>query len=205
VTRTDVTIPADTSVATRLARALTEILAPVVLIVVLLFAVSIHTADSWQRGLLLGFVTSLLVGVLPYAVLLLGVRRGRLGDRHLSERTQRPAMMVLGLASATIGLLLAIRLDAPRELFALLAAMVTGIVVALAVTTFWKISIHAACVAGTVTILAMAIDTVWVALVPIALATAWARVRLGDHTSAQAIAALIIGALVAGNVYAALT
>jgi hypothetical protein len=41
---------------------------------------------------------------LPYAIMLVGIRRGRLSDRHLSLRAQRPVMMIIGLASVSVGL-----------------------------------------------------------------------------------------------------
>jgi len=108
--------------ATRVAKALTEVFAPIVLIVVLLFAVTIHASAHWRRGVLLAGIATFFVGVLPYAVMLVGIRAGRLRDRHLSERRDRPLMMVFGLASAATGLYLVHVMGAPRELFALWSA-----------------------------------------------------------------------------------
>jgi hypothetical protein len=183
-----------------IARILTEVLAPIVLIVALLFAVAIHASPSIGRGLLYGTVTAFFAGGLPYAILMLGIRRGHLGDRHLTERTERPLMMVIGLVSVTVGLLLTWWLGAPRAVFALVAAMVAGVAVALAVTVFWKISIHAACTAGTVAILVIEFGPwLWVAL-PLVAAVAWARVTLRDHTTAQVIAGSLVGFAVAASV-----
>lgn len=47
------------------ARALTEILAPVVLIVALLFAEAIHASSSVGQGLLFGAITAFFAGGLP--------------------------------------------------------------------------------------------------------------------------------------------
>ena len=68
------------------ARLLTEALAPIVLIVGLLFAVAIHASPSVGRGLLYGAVTAFFAGGLPYGIMMLGIRRGHLGDRHLTKR-----------------------------------------------------------------------------------------------------------------------
>ena len=174
----------------RLARLLTEALAPIVLIIALLFAVAIHASPSVGRGLLYGAVTAFFAGGLPYAIMMLGIRRGHLGDRHLSKRQERPVMMVIGLVSVTIGLLLTWWLGAPRALFALVAAMVAGVAVALAVTVFWKISIHTACAAGTLAILVLEFGPVMWALLPLVAAIAWARVTLRDHTSPRCSRAL---------------
>lgn len=186
------------------ARLLTELLAPIVLIIALLFAVAIHASPSVGRGLLYGAVTAFFAGGLPYAIMMLGIRRGRLGDRHLSKRQERPVMMVIGLVSVTVGLLLTWWLGAPRALFALVAAMVAGVAVALAITIFWKISIHTACAAGTLAILILEFGPALWALLPLVLAIAWARVALRDHTSGQVGAGAVVGSLVATLVMAGL-
>ena len=190
--------------ATRVAKALTEVFAPIVLIVVLLFAVTIHASEHWQRGVLLAGIATFFVGVLPYAVMLVGIRAGRLRDRHLSERRDRPLMMVFGLASAATGLYLVHMMGAPRDLFALVGAMLAGIVVALGVTLFWKISIHSACAAGAVAVLALAVTPWALLLTPVVIATAWARVRLHDHTTEQVIGGAVVGAVVATPAFGAL-
>jgi hypothetical protein len=183
-----------------IARILTEVLAPIVLIVGLLFAVAIHASASAWRGVLYGAVTAFFAGGLPYAIMMLGIRRGHLGDRHLSERAERPVMMVIGLVSVTTGLLITWWLGAPRALFALVAAMVAGVAVALAITVFWKISIHTACAAGTVAILVIEFGpALWVAA-PVVAAVAWARVALRDHTPAQVTAGAMVGFTIAATV-----
>lgn len=179
------------------ARAITELLAPVVLIFVLLLIVGVHSTGDWLRGIWLGMVAAFFAGGLPYLVLIALVRRGRLADRHLTLRHQRPAMMLFGLASVSVGLWAMNAFGAPGELLALVIAMVAGVVVALAISSFWKISIHTACVAGTVTVLAMLVDPVLALLAPFVVATAWARVALRDHTVAQVVAGAVVGAGVA--------
>jgi hypothetical protein len=183
---------------------LTEVFAPIVLIIALLLIVAVDASADWSQGLVFGGTAAVFVGVLPYGVMLYGIGRGRLGDRHLSERSERPLMMSFGLVSATAGLLTVKGLGAPQDLFALVAAMVAGIAVALSVTVVWKISIHCACVAGAVSVLVVLWGPWALVLAPIALATAWARVHLGDHTVAQTIAGLAVGASVAFVVFQAL-
>lgn len=178
----------------------TEALAPIVLIVALLLLVAVRATGSLTRGLLLGTVAAAFAGGLPYAVLLFGVRSGRLGDRHLSRREQRPLMMALGLVSVSAGLGVMVLLDAPRLLYALVAAMVSGVAVALAVSSFWKISIHSACMAGTAAVLVLVFGAVgWLALPALALVM-WGRLVLDAHTPAQVLAGAGVGAVVATGV-----
>jgi MFS family permease len=147
---------------TKVAKVLTEVFAPPILVVTLLVVVGIHSTSSISQGLLLSAVAAFFAAGLPYAIMLIGIRRGRLSDRHLSRREQRPAMMIIGLMSVSVGLLVMAWLDAPREFLALVAAMVAGVGVALAISSFWKISIHAACAAGSVAILVIVFG--WVRL-----------------------------------------
>jgi membrane-associated phospholipid phosphatase len=109
-------------------------------------------------------------------------------------------MMIIGLASVSVGLLVMVWLDAPRELFALVAAMVAGVGVALAISSFWKISIHAACAAGTVAILVVIFGWIMLAWVPVVAEIWWARVTLRDHTPLQVVAGSAVGAIVAAAV-----
>jgi hypothetical protein len=193
-----------TVVRTKVAKILTEVFAPPILVVTLLIVVGIHGTSSISQGLLLSAVAAFFAAGLPYAIMLIGIRRGRLSDRHLSLREQRPAMMIIGLVSVSVGLLFMGWLDAPREFLALVAAMVAGVGVALAISSFWKISIHAACAAGTVAILEIVFGWIMLVLVPVVVAICWARVTLQDHTGGQVIAGAAVGALVAAGVMSAL-
>jgi len=183
----------------RMARLVTEVMSPVVLIVFVTLIVAVHSAGV-ARGLGLGLVAIFFAGGLPYGFVLIGVRRGQLTDHHVSRREQRPRVMAVALASVAAGLLVLHWLDAPRALFALVAAMVAGLVVALAVTSFWKISIHAAAAAGTVTSLAILVSPWWLLLAPVVVLTGWARVVIRDHTPAQVSVGAIVGAAVAAGV-----
>ena len=62
--------------------------------------------------------------------------------------------LVVGITSALVGLILIAALGAPRELIALVVAMEVGLIISLAITLFWKMSIHVASVAGAIVILA---------------------------------------------------
>ena len=183
----------------RMARLVTEVMSPVVLIVVVILIVAVHSAGA-LRGLVLGLVAVFFAAGFPYGLVLIGVRRGRLTDHHVSLREQRPRMMAIALASVAVGLVVLRLLDAPHALFSLVAAMVAGLAVGLAVTSFWKISIHAAAAAGTVESLVMLVSRWWLLLVPLVVLTGWARVEIRDHTPVQVLVGAIVGAVVAAGV-----
>jgi len=179
-----------------MARLVTEVMSPVVVVVAVVLIVAVDSAGL-VRGLALGLVATFFAVGFPYGLVLIGVRRGRLTDHHISLREQRPRMLAIALASLVCGLLVLIWLDTPRALFALMAAMVAGLAVALAVTSFWKISIHAAAAAGTVASLVILVSPWWLLVAPLVVLTGWARVEIRDHTTVQVFAGAIVGSVVA--------
>lgn len=185
----------------RFARLATEVLSPIPVAGVLLIVVAIQSASSVVLGIEWALLGVLFTSVLPFTYLSWAVGRQQLTDRHVKLREQRPRTLLVGIGLVIIGLVLLAVLGAPRPVIALLAAIIAGLVIALAVTLVWKISLHAAGAAGTVVILALVFGPVWLALSPLVGLVGWARVELGDHTTTQVSAGAVIGALVAAVVF----
>ena len=185
---------------TGLARVVTELLAPANLAVGQLLLVGWHSAPG-PAGLGWGLLAATFCGLLPYGIVIAGVRRRRWTDRHLRTRQQRPVPLLAGIASVLAGLAALLALDAPRQLIALVVAMLTGLATTLVVTLWWKLSVHTAAASGTVAILALTFGPALTLTVPMVALVAWARVRLGDHTAAQTLAGAALGGLVASAVF----
>ena len=185
----------------RVARGLTEVFAPAVLACVLPLVIGAHAGPTVLAGLGWGLLAALFGAVLPYAMILNAVRRGRLSDRHIGVRTQRTKPLALGLLSVLAGLALLALLGAPRELVALVIASFVGGAVATAVNHFWKLSVHASVAAGTTVVLALAFGPWLLVTALLVVAVGWSRVRLGDHTAAQVISGTVLGAVIAGAVF----
>lgn len=186
---------------TRVARWLTELFAPPVLAAALPPVIGAHAGRTVGSGLAWGLLGSLFVGVIPYSVIMYGVLRGRLSDRHIGVREQRTKPLALGLASVLVGIVLLVALGAPRELTALVVAMFVGGLVVTAVNHFWKLSVHAGVAAGTMLVLALTFGPALLATAVVVGAVGWSRVRLGDHTPAQVLAGTVVGAIVSGAVF----
>ncbi|SCF46413.1 PAP2 superfamily protein [Micromonospora matsumotoense] len=191
-------------VATRVARLVTEVTAPAVLVTGLTVVIGWHSVGG-ARGLVWGLLATVFAAGVPFAYILGGVRRGRLTDHHLGRREQRRMPLLLGLASAAVGLALLAALGAPRPVLALVAAGVVGLVVAVAVSHWWKMSIHSAVAAGTLVVLVLTFGPRLLPAVPLLALVGWSRVRLRDHTVAQVVVGALVGGLVAGLVYAPLS
>ncbi|GAA4687704.1 hypothetical protein GCM10023347_49190 [Streptomyces chumphonensis] len=151
-----------------------------------------------------GLFGAFFAAVLPVLFIRFGVRRGRWADRHVGVRRQRLLVMVFIIASVTTGTLLMGALGAPPPMIALVAAMVATLVVLLAITVAWKVSVHAAVSSGSVAILALAYGPWALAASPLVALVGWSRVRLRDHTTGQVLAGSALGALVAAGTFALL-
>lgn len=188
----------------RIARLVTELTAPAVLVTLLTVVVAWHGARGGVHGLAWGLLATVFASGIPFAYILGGVRRGRLTDHHVGVREQRRLPLLFGLASVAIGWALLAAFGAPRPLLALVAAGVVGLVVAVAVSHWWKMSIHTAVAAGAVAVLALTFGAPLLAAAPLPVLAGWSRVRLRAHTLPQVVVGGAVGGLVAGVVYATL-
>ena len=188
----------------RLARVVTEVLAPAPTVALLLLAVAWRSAPTATEAARWGLLAALFASLVPFLYIVRGVRRGRLTDHHVRVREQRPLPLLVGIGSVLLGLALLASWGAPRELVALVAAMAVGLASSLLVTLVWKLSIHTAVVAGAVVILVLVFGPALLALAPLVGLVCWARVAVRDHTPAQTIAGAALGATVATVVFSLL-
>ena len=186
------------------ARVVTELTAPAPVLVALLLTVGGASGRTLATGLGWGLLAAVFFSIAPFAGILWGVVQGRLSDHHVSQRAQRPVVIVLSLASFVAGFLVMHAGGAPRPLIAVMAALLAAAVVSLLVTLVWKMSMHmavAGCAAALLpSILGPGALLIWPALVVVG----WSRVHLRDHTPAQTVAGALAGAAVAGLAFAAL-
>ncbi|GAA1237471.1 hypothetical protein GCM10009665_29550 [Kitasatospora nipponensis] len=183
---------ADCTPTQKAARITTDVLAPANLVITLLLLVGWHSTRSWA-GLGWGLLAALFCGVIPISIVLLGVKRGELTDKHIRVRRQRVVPMALSLVSVIVGITLLYVLGAPSDVSALVVAMLVGLVSSLLVTTGWQISIHNSVAGGTVMILLLAFGPWMLPTVLLAAAIGWSRIVLKAHTIAQILAGTALG------------
>lgn len=176
---------------------MTEVLAPKHFVIGLPLAVGAITG-GWA-GVGWAAIAALLCGGVPAAVIAAGVRSGRFGNHHITDRSQRPALIVVIVALVALALALLVILGAPRVMIACVAVMLATLAVLGPVTLVWKISFHTAVAAGSFVMLAAVVPAA-TAYVVGGLGTAtvgligWSRAVLGDHTPAQTLAGAAAGA-----------
>ncbi|SCE92645.1 phosphatase PAP2 family protein [Micromonospora mirobrigensis] len=187
----------------RAARLVTEVFAPAVWAAAMPLVVAVQAA-GWVRGPLWGLLAVFFSAALPYAVVRLAVRRGRLTDHHIGVREQRRGPLLFGMVCVLVGLALLTAFDAPRQLVAMVVVILAVLAVVTAVNQVWKLSVHCAVAAASVTVLAVLLGPALLAGYPLVALVAWSRVRLGDHTRAQVVAGTVAGVAVAAPVFLAL-
>lgn len=180
---------------TKAARVLSEIFAPWVSNI-LFFLILGAATGSWP-----GAVTAALgTGVLPMVAIIALMRRGSVGNHHVTRREQRLLVLVViaVIVIATIGLLWmmsAAHLVMAGLLSALVFLAVFGVVTAVLKI---KASIHVGLWVCLAVFLAVTVSP-WFVLALVALpAIAWARYKIEHHTSLELAAGILTGALVSG-------
>ena len=185
----------------RVARLVGELLSPPPILAVLALVVAWASSPTPAMAILWGGIAAVSTSVLPYALILRGVRRGRLSDRNISLREQRVRFAAVGITSILTGLAVLAAFDAPAEMVALQASLAVGVACGWVITLWWKISVHAAIAAGAATVLLLVFGTALLVVWPLVAVIAWSRVQVGDHTSAQVLAGVTLGIVVNATVF----
>ncbi|HEV2779277.1 MAG TPA: hypothetical protein VGX25_07730 [Actinophytocola sp.] len=187
---------------TRIARIVTELLSPAIVVILLPIAV------AWQatgyhplRTLFWGLVVALFYSVLPMIFIVRGARAGRWDGHHVRDRADRFMPLLACLASALAGLVILVAGAAPLDVVALALAMIGTLAVCLAITTRWKVSLHATVAGGAVATVTLLYGGWMLLLTPLLALVCWSRVRLADHTAAQVLVGAVLGPLIGGAVF----
>jgi len=151
-----------------------------------------------------GLLAAFFAAVLPTAFISYGIRRGRWEDRNVGARRPRLVVLAFITTSVAAGLILLAVLGAPALLTGYLGFMLASVMVLAAITVVWKISIHCAVAAGSVTILALLYGPPVLAGFLLVGLLGWSRVAVRDHTAAQVVAGSVLGAAAAVLAYTVL-
>jgi len=193
------------SLPLRLARVVTEVLSPAVIVVALPLAVA-WQATGYELAPTLGWglLVALFYSVIPMVIMVRGARRGRWDGHWVRERERRMVPFLLCLVSTTVGLVIMLVGVAPQAVIALSWSMIATLVVVLAITRWWKVSVHATVAGGAVATVVLLYGPWYLLLILGVVLVAWSRVMVEDHTVAQVVAGALLGPVVGGAVFLAL-
>ena len=181
----------------RIANLTSKILSPFFISLVIILLLSFESARTILDALKWSLVLIAISIVPVYSVVVYLARNHSLGSRFINVRKQRTKIYLVASICALVGCVILLYLGAPLILVATFVAGLSAIVVFMCINLWWKISLHTAFIAASVTVLVIlygAIATVAVVLLPL---VAWARVELEHHSVAQvATGALLVSLIV---------
>lgn len=195
--------PQHRSLVDRVAQVLTEVFAPAVLVATLIL-VSSFVPDGFQAGLPFALVAVFFIAVLPFAVVLVLTRRGRLTDHHISRRSQRAPVLGGAIVSVLLGVGVLTAMGAPAGLMTMIISILAGIVLVLLVNLIWKLSAHTAVAVFFAAAMVIFFGPWGLIAAAMPAGAGWSRVHLGAHTLAQVLAGGAVG-LVIGAGFALVT
>ena len=179
-----------------LAKLTSNILNPFLVSFAVMVLLAFEATSSSSEALKWALI-SLALSVLPvFAVVVYLVRTKKLDGIFINPREQRTRIYLMAIILAIISCAVLYYIDSPELLMATFVAGLTAIAVFMLVNLFWKISLHTAFVAGSVTILIIlySVTGIWaVLLLPL---IAWARIQMKLHSPAQAASGMLVSACI---------
>ena len=161
-------------------------------IILLSFDSSTTTSDALKWSAI-----SLVFTVLPVlAVIVYLVRTRNLDGLFVNSRRQRNRIYLLATALAVVGCLVLRFLGAPVLLTAAFTAGLAAIIIFMGINLLWKISLHTAFVAASVTVLTIVYGSIGALTVVLLPPVAWARIELRLHSLAQVVAGALLAAAI---------
>jgi hypothetical protein len=193
------------SLPLRVARVVTEVLSPAVIVVALPLAVA-WQGTGYRLGPTLGWglLVAVFYSVIPMVIMVRGARRGRWDGHWVRERERRMVPFLLCLVSTVAGLAIMLVGGAPQAVIALSWSMIATLLVVLVITRWWKVSVHATVAGGAIAMIVLLYGPWYLLLVAGLVLVCWSRVAMTDHTVAQVVVGALLGPIVGGVVFLAL-
>ena len=163
-----------------------------VVILLLSFESASSIADALKWSLIL-----IAVSILPvFSVMVYLASSGRLDSIFTNVRGQRTKVYALAAVCAVVGGVIITYLGAPLVLRATFVAGLSAVVVFMFINLWWKISLHIAFVAASVTVLVILYGPIGAISVVFLPLIAWARIESGHHSPAQVTGGAILAAVI---------
>lgn len=142
------------------------------------------------------------ISILPvFFVVVYLTRKDKLADIFITVRRQRNKIYALSGVCAGIGIGILLYFEAPTVLMATLVAALSVTVVFMGINLMWKISLHTALAAGSVTVLTILYGSTGAISAMLLPPIAWSRIELECHSIAQTVAGAFLAALIVAAVF----
>lgn len=185
----------------RIANLISNILNPFLVSLILILLLSFKATSNVLDALKWALVLTAFSVVPVYLAIIYLVRSGRLDNVFTNVRRQRTKIYLLAGGWAAAGCVVLLYLKAPPRLMATSVAGLSTAIIFMCINLWWKISLHTAFIAASVTLLVILYG--WVAVVAIVLIPLmfWARMELKRHSLAQVVAGALLSTLIVAVVF----
>lgn len=179
------------------ARVVSEICAPWVLNIVF-FLILGGVTRSWP----LGIVAALGTGVVPMVLIVSLVHLGKVGNHHVTARSQRGLVFVGIIVCVIVLLFLLGVLETPQLIWDGVISALIFLAVFSAVTMKIKASVHVGLWVCLVSFLGLTVSMWWLLALLFTPVTAWSRMKIKHHTLAEICAGVVAGIVAVAVSYA---
>ncbi|MFC2036309.1 hypothetical protein ACFLUJ_09390 [Chloroflexota bacterium] len=180
----------------RLANLISNILSPLLLGPVIILLLSFESTSVTLDALKWALISTALSIVPVLSVVVCLVRNGKLDAVFTNVRMQRTKIYLIAGIFAVVGYVVLTYLKAPPILVATFIVGLSMAIVFMCINLWWKISLHTAFVAASVTVMILLYG--WIAAGTVALVplTSWARIELKYHSLAQTAIGAVLAVLI---------
>lgn len=176
----------------RIARHVSNVLAPVTVSLPFVVLVALYHARNVLLSLLYALITLFFLSIGPLLYILVAVRMGKISDIDVSRRTERAGPFLFGISSVLVGWLVLIIAQGPANLQTVLIITAVSGIVMMVTTLWWKISIHASTMGGAATMLTAFYGAIMLPTFLLLILVSWSRVVLRRHTVLQVVAGSLV-------------
>ncbi len=180
----------------RFAHLTSTILNPFIVSLAVVVFLSFQSTSSVGDGLkwsllLIGFT------VLPiFLVILYLVHKDKIDGIFIKVRQQRHQIYLIAIMCTVACCVILFSLNAPLVLVATMVAALSAILIFMLINFTWKISLHTAFAAGSVTVLVITYGATGALAAVLVPPIAWSRIELKYHSLTQTVAGALLSALI---------
>ena len=185
----------------RIAKLTSNILNPFLVSFIVIILISFESTSTTPEALKWSLI-SIALSILPvFAVIIYLVHNHKLQGIFIKVRRERNKIYLLAIACAVVSCMVLYFMEAPLVLVALFVAGLSAIIIFMSINLLWKISVHTAVIAGSITVLIVlygAIGATTAVLLPL---LGWSRIELEHHSPTQVATGALLAALIVAVVF----
>lgn len=181
---------------TKLAQIVSAVLNPFLVALALILLLSFATTDTVSEAVKWSLMIAGISIAPVFATIIYLVRNDRLEGIFINIRRQRYVIYALAGVCNIIGTGLLIYFKAPQVLTASYVSALASVVVFMGINFFWKISLHAAFAAASVTMLTILYGSLGAITAVMIPPVGWSRIQLKHHSVMQVVAGTILSSVI---------